>query len=67
MLLEIQMLEGEDIPGERALPTPVGVSTPAVAPPKGPTERTAQGPAAAGIGTLLEQWLLPERELPQPN
>lgn len=61
------MLEGEEIPGERALPNPVGGSTPAVAPPGATTERATEDPAAAGVGTLLEQWLLPERELPQPN
>ena len=61
------MLEGEDIPGERALPNPVGATTPAVAPQGAPTETATEDPAAAGVGMLLEQWLLPERELPQPN
>ena len=57
------MLEGEDIPGERALPTPTVVQ-PVDVPP---AEEGTEDPAAAGVGTLLEQWLLPERDLPQPN
>jgi hypothetical protein len=57
------MLEGEDIPGERALPTPTVVQPVGVA----PAEVGTEDPAAAGVGTLLEQWLLPERNLPRPK
>jgi hypothetical protein len=55
--------EGEDLPGpERELPnpTPLGASTSA---------SNGNAPPAANVadtGTLLENWLLPERELPNP-
>lgn len=58
--------QGEDIPGaERELPTPVG----AVALPdmQGPTALAPEAAGSAGVGALLEQWLLPERALPQPT
>lgn len=60
--------QGEDIPGaERELPTPVGaVALPDTA-MQGPTALAPEAAGSAGVGALLEQWLLPERALPQPT
>ena len=71
LLLEIQMLDqGEDIPSaERALPTPLGAAgepQPTVATAK-ETPQQSEGSDATGVGALLEEWLLPERELPRPT
>ena len=59
--------EGEDIPGaQRDLPTPAGAVAIMGTSTQGSTALAPEAPGPAGVGALLEQWLLPERALPQP-